>query len=130
MRQKKLTKNRQPGTNDAQRDQSALVGAGQRDRREVAIRGGSGRRVDDRADAERQGGITATTNQAGRDGLTFYVDAVQTWQRYRRSESPARSHGCVFLGRNGDAVPREAWVIGDIQSKNPKLDYGVVPIPA
>ena len=24
---------------------------------------------------------------------------------------------------------REAWVIGEIQQKNPKLDYGVVPIP-
>jgi multiple sugar transport system substrate-binding protein len=24
---------------------------------------------------------------------------------------------------------REAWVIGEIQQKNPKLDYGVAPIP-
>ena len=24
----------------------------------------------------------------------------------------------------------KSWVIGEIQSKNPKLDYGVVPIPA
>ena len=25
---------------------------------------------------------------------------------------------------------REAWVIGEIQQKNPSLDYGVVPIPS
>lgn len=66
-------------------------------------------------------------NQAGRDALTFYVDAVQTWH----IDDPKVPHDADAFSSGATAMLfREAWVIGDIQSKNPKLDYGVVPIPA
>lgn len=66
-------------------------------------------------------------NDAGRDALTFYVDAVQTW----RIDDPKVPHDADAFASGATAMLfREAWVIGEIQSKNPKLDYGVVPIPA
>jgi len=66
-------------------------------------------------------------NQAGRDALTFYVDAVQTWH----IDDPKVPHDADAFASGATAMLfREAWVIGEIQSKNPKLDYGVVPIPA
>ena len=66
-------------------------------------------------------------NQAGRDALTFYVDAVQTWH----IDDPKVPHDADAFSSGATAMLfREAWVIGDIQAKNPKLDYGVVPIPA
>jgi multiple sugar transport system substrate-binding protein len=66
-------------------------------------------------------------NQAGRDALQFYVDAVQTWH----IDDPKVPHDADAFASGATAILwREAWVIGEIQSKNPKLDYGVVPIPA
>jgi multiple sugar transport system substrate-binding protein len=66
-------------------------------------------------------------NQAGRDALTFYVDAVQTWH----IDDPKVPHDADAFASGATAILwRESWVIGEIQSKNPKLDYGVVPIPA
>ncbi|MBV9523108.1 MAG: extracellular solute-binding protein, partial [Alphaproteobacteria bacterium] len=35
----------------------------------------------------------------------------------------------AFASGNTAMLWREAWVIGEIQEKNPKLDYGVAPIP-
>jgi len=66
-------------------------------------------------------------NQAGRDALTFYVDAVQTWH----IDDPKVPHDADAFATGATAMLfRESWVIGEIQSKNPNLDYGVVPIPA
>lgn len=66
-------------------------------------------------------------NQAGREALTFYVDAVQTWH----IDDPKVPHDADAFASGATAMLfREAWVIGDIQSKNPKLEYGVAPIPA
>jgi multiple sugar transport system substrate-binding protein len=66
-------------------------------------------------------------NQAGRDALTFYVDAVQTWH----VDDPKVQHDADAFASGATAMLcRESWVIGEIQSKNPNLDYGVVPIPA
>jgi multiple sugar transport system substrate-binding protein len=66
-------------------------------------------------------------NQAGRDALTFYVDAVQTWH----IDDPKVPHDADAFATGATAMLfRESWVIGDIQSKNPNLDYGVAPIPA
>ena len=36
----------------------------------------------------------------------------------------------AFVAGNTAMLFREAWVIGEIQKKNPSLDYGVYPIPA
>ena len=66
-------------------------------------------------------------NQSGRDSLTFYVDAVQTWH----IDDPKVLHDADAFATGATAMLfRESWVIGEIQSKNPNLDYGVVPIPA
>ncbi len=66
-------------------------------------------------------------NQAGHDALTFYVDAVQTWH----VDDPKVPHDADAFASGATAMLfREAWVIGEIQQKNPKLDYGVVPLPA
>ena len=66
-------------------------------------------------------------NQAGRDALGFYVDAVQTW----KIDDPKVPHDADAFASGATAMLfRESWVIGEIQSKNPKLDYGVAPIPA
>jgi multiple sugar transport system substrate-binding protein len=66
-------------------------------------------------------------NQAGRDALTFYVDAVQTWH----IDDPKVPHDADAFASGATAILwRESWVIGEIQTKNPKLDYGVAPIPA
>ncbi len=66
-------------------------------------------------------------NQAGRDALTFYVDAVQTWH----IDDPKVQHDADAFASGATAMLfREAWVIGEIQQKNPSLQYGVVPIPA
>ena len=66
-------------------------------------------------------------NEAGRDALQFYVDAVQNWH----IDDPKVQHDAdAFASGTTAMLFREAWVIGEIQSKNPKLDYGVAPIPA
>jgi multiple sugar transport system substrate-binding protein len=66
-------------------------------------------------------------NQAGRDALTFYVDAVQTWH----VDDPKVPHDADAFASGATAILwRESFVLGEIQSKNPTLDYGVVPIPA
>lgn len=66
-------------------------------------------------------------NQAGRDALTFYVDAVQTWH----IDDPKVPHDADAFATGATAMLfRESWVIGEIHAKNPSLDYGVAPIPA
>ena len=66
-------------------------------------------------------------NQAGADALAFYVDAVQI----SHVDDPKVQHDADAFASGATAMLcRESWVIGDIQSKNPNLDYGVAPIPA
>jgi multiple sugar transport system substrate-binding protein len=65
-------------------------------------------------------------NAAGRAALQFYVDAVQK----DRIDDPKIPHDAdAFVAGTTAMFFREAWVIGEIQQKNPTLDYGVVPIP-
>ena len=66
-------------------------------------------------------------NQAGRDALQFYVDAVQ---KYKFDDPRIQHDADAFVAETTAMLFREAWVIGEIQGKNPSLDYGVVPIPA
>lgn len=66
-------------------------------------------------------------NQAGRDALKFYVDAVQV----EHVDDPKIQHDFdAFVAGNTAMLFREAWVIGEIQKKNPSLQYDVYPIPA
>lgn len=65
-------------------------------------------------------------NAAGRAALQFYVDAVQTY----KVDDPKIQHDAdAFVAGNTAMLFREAWVIGEIKQKNPKLEYGVLPIP-
>lgn len=66
-------------------------------------------------------------NDAGRAALQFYVDAVQ---KYKIDDPKVPHDADAFATGTAAMLFREAWVIGDIQKKNPKLDYGVAPIPA
>jgi multiple sugar transport system substrate-binding protein len=65
-------------------------------------------------------------NDAGRAALQFYVDAVQK----DKIDDPKIQHDAdAFVAATTAMLFREAWVIGEIQQKNPSLDYGVAPIP-
>jgi multiple sugar transport system substrate-binding protein len=65
-------------------------------------------------------------NDAGRAALQFYVDAVQKY----KIDDPRVQHDAAAFAAGATAILwREAWVIGEVQEKNPKLEYGVVPIP-
>ncbi len=65
-------------------------------------------------------------NEAGQAALQFYVDAVQ---KYHVDDPKIQHDADAFVAGNTAMLMREAWVIGEINDKNPKLDYGVVPIP-
>ena len=65
-------------------------------------------------------------NDAGRAALQFYVDAVQ---KYKIDDPKVPHDADAFAAENTAMLFREAWVIGEIQQKNPKLEYGVAPIP-
>jgi multiple sugar transport system substrate-binding protein len=66
-------------------------------------------------------------NDAGRAALQFYVDCVQK----DKVDDPKIQHdAAAFESATTAMLFREAWVIGEIQEKNPSLDYGVVPIPS
>ncbi|MBV8652004.1 MAG: extracellular solute-binding protein [Alphaproteobacteria bacterium] len=65
-------------------------------------------------------------NDKGRAALQFVVDAVQ---KYKIDDPKVQHDADAFAAGNTAMLWREAWVIGTIQEKNPKLDYGVAPIP-
>ena len=51
-------------------------------------------------------------------------------QKYKIDDPKVQHDADAFAAGATAMLFREAWVIGEIQAKNPKLDYGVVPIPA
>lgn len=65
-------------------------------------------------------------NDGGRAALQFVVDAVQ---KYKIDDPKIQHDADAFVAGNTAMLFREAWVIGEIQGKNPSLDYGVAPIP-
>lgn len=66
-------------------------------------------------------------NEAGRKALKYYVDSVQKY----KVDSPEVMHDAeAFVAEQTAMLLREAWVIGEIKSKNPDLNYGVAPMPA
>jgi multiple sugar transport system substrate-binding protein len=65
-------------------------------------------------------------NEGGRAALQFVVDAVQ---KYKIDDPKVQHDADAFASGNTAMLFREAWVIGEIQQKNPQLDYGVAPIP-
>ena len=65
-------------------------------------------------------------NDAGRNTLKFYIDAVQNY----KVDDPKILHDAdAFTSGATAMLMREAWVIGDIRQKNPNLEFDVAPIP-
>ena len=65
-------------------------------------------------------------NDGGRAALQFVVDAVQ---KHKIDDPKVQHDADAFAAGNTAMLWREAWVIGEIQGKNPNLAYGVAPIP-
>lgn len=66
-------------------------------------------------------------NKGGRDALQFYIDALY---KYKIDDPQVKHDSDAFVTGTTAMFMRESWVIGEVKSKNPKLDYGVVPMPA
>ena len=111
---------------DPQRHQPAPLRPGQRHLREVPLRARGRRRLGDRQDARAASSTTAsTTRRAGRR-----CSSSSTPCRSGKIDDPKVQHDAdAFVAGNTAMLFREAWVIGEIQEKNPELDYGVAPIP-
>jgi multiple sugar transport system substrate-binding protein len=65
-------------------------------------------------------------NDGGRAALQFVVDAVQ---KYKIDDPKVQHDSDAFVAGTTAMLFREAYVIGEIRAKNPKLEYGVAPIP-
>ena len=66
-------------------------------------------------------------SEAGRKTLKAYIDAIYT----DKIDSPEVRHDAeAFVTGDTAMFLRESWVIGEIQSKNPDLEYGVAPMPS
>jgi multiple sugar transport system substrate-binding protein len=66
-------------------------------------------------------------NDAGRAALQYYIDAVQ---KNKVDDAKVQHDADAFVAGNTAMLFREAWVIGEIQAKNPSLDYGTTVIPS
>ncbi len=66
-------------------------------------------------------------NEAGRMALKYYIDSV--W-KYHVDDPEIKGGADAFVTEVTAMFLREAWVIGEIKSKNPDLEYGVAPMPA
>ena len=65
-------------------------------------------------------------NDAGHATLQYYIDAVQ---KFKVDDPKVQHDADAFVAGNTAMLFREAWVIGEIQQKNPSLDYGTIEIP-
>lgn len=66
-------------------------------------------------------------NKAGQDALKFYIDALY---KYKVDDPKVKHDAEAFVTETTAMFLRESWVINEIKSKNPKLDYGVAPMPS
>ena len=65
-------------------------------------------------------------NEAGRAALKFYIDAVFKYQ----VDDPKLQHDSdAFVSEQAAMLMREAWVIGELKEKGPKVEYNTVAIP-
>lgn len=66
-------------------------------------------------------------NKAGQDALKFYVDALY---KYKVDDPQVKHDSDAFVTDTTAMFLRESWVVGEVKAKSPKLDYGVLPMPA
>ena len=65
-------------------------------------------------------------NEAGRAALKFYIDAVHKYQ----VDDPKLQHdAAAFASEQAAMLMREAWVIGEVKAKGPKVQYNTVAVP-
>ncbi len=65
-------------------------------------------------------------NDAGRGALKFYIDAVHKYQ----VDDPKLQHDATaFASEQAAMLMREAWVIGELKAKGPKVQYNTVAVP-
>jgi len=65
-------------------------------------------------------------NEAGRAALKFYIDAVHKYQ----VDDPKLVHDATaFVSEQAAMLMREAWVIGELKAKGPKVEYNTVAVP-
>jgi len=65
-------------------------------------------------------------NDAGRNALKFYLDAVHKYQ----VDDPKLPHdAAAFASEQAAMLMREAWVIGELKAKGPNVEYGTVAVP-
>jgi multiple sugar transport system substrate-binding protein len=65
-------------------------------------------------------------NEAGREALKFYIDAVHKYQ----VDDPKLQHdAAAFASEQAAMLMREAWVIGELKAKGPNVQYNTVAVP-
>lgn len=65
-------------------------------------------------------------NDAGREALKFYIDAVQ---KYQVDDSKLVHDAAALVSQQAAMLMREAWVIGELKAKGPKVEYNTVAVP-
>ena len=65
-------------------------------------------------------------SEGARLTLRYYIDALH---KYRVDAPEVRHDAEAFVTEATAMFLRESWVIEEIRSKNPSLDYGVAPMP-
>ncbi len=65
-------------------------------------------------------------NDAGRAALKFYIDVVH---KHQVDDQKLQHDAAAFASEQAAMLMREAWVIGEIKAKGPKVQYGTVAVP-
>ena len=65
-------------------------------------------------------------NEAGRAALKFYTDAVH---KYQVDDTKLQHDAAAFASEQAAMLMREAWVIGELKAKGPKVQYNTVAVP-
>jgi multiple sugar transport system substrate-binding protein len=65
-------------------------------------------------------------NEAGRAALKYYVDAVF---KYQVDDTKLQHDAAAFASEQAAMLMREAWVIGELKEKGPKVEYNTVAVP-
>jgi multiple sugar transport system substrate-binding protein len=65
-------------------------------------------------------------NEAGHAALKYYVDAVH---KYHVDDTKLQHDADAFASEQAAMLMREAWVIGELKDKGPKVEYNTVALP-
>jgi multiple sugar transport system substrate-binding protein len=65
-------------------------------------------------------------NEAGRAALKYYIDAVF---KYQVDDTKLQHDSAAFVSEQAAMLMREAYVIGELKEKGPKVEYNTVAVP-